>query len=342
MKKIALLALIAGSIFTTNQLNAQGGLKKMKEKMENALTPKGQYYNFTEDIAAQTKTNGLLASKAFKVVSETEIHTCKYNNEDVNNSSFLEKYTKKDMPGTESIYVKNGSPGFQEGAIKINDSTFMFIDMIGAECELKNLRKIRVYSSNADFMKDIANNYDKGASYKVLETKMTDYMTAWNGFYAANKAADEKKQAEAQAAIEIPKPADFMPLSQSVLKKAIEQKFNPQGKHKIVYAYFATPSHIGTKNLTEWKIIKEMKTVNGTYDKFVTRRSLDVVFVIQYDDAKDKTKYTIQYAQLCEDAAPGVYDGSKFSGKYYMYDFGLPIHALCPEKNAMKYINVLK
>lgn len=342
MKKITLIALIAGSTFTTNQLIAQGGLKKLKDKMENALTPKGQYYNFTEDIAAKTKTNGLLASKAFKVISATEIHTCKYNNEDVNSSSFLEKYTKKEMPGAETIFVKAGTSGFHEGAIKINDTTYMFIDMMGVECELKNLSKIRVYSSNKDFMEDIAKNYDKAASYKVLETKMTDYITAWNGYYAANAAADAKKAEEAQNAIELPKPADFMPLPQSVLMKAIQQKFNPDGKHKIVYAYYATPSHIGTKNLTDWKIIKEMKTVNGTYDKFITRRSLDVVFVIQYSDAKDKTKYTIQYAQLCEDAAFGVYDGSKYSGKYYMFDFGLPINTYCPEKNAMKYINVLK
>jgi hypothetical protein len=345
MKKITLIALIAGSIFTTNQLSAQGGLKKFKDKLENSLTPKNSYYVYFENIVEQKKSDVLGVTKAFTVVDTSNIITCKYLTEDVANSSYKMPYKKHNLVSKkETIFIEENSASFHNGAIKINDSTFMFIQMQGVECELKNLRGVYIVSKDKEFVNDLVKNYDKGASYKVLEAKMTDYMGAWNKLFADEKAKEDKKRADYDAAFELPKPSNFMPVSQSVLKQAAEDKFNQSGKNKIIYAYFASPSYAKLKNQTEWQIVKEMKTVNGTYDNFITKRTLDVVLVMQYQESNDmeKKQYSIRHVILVEDAAFGVYDGSKFSGKYYFQGYGNNLNSTCPEPNAMKYINVLK
>ena len=81
--------------------------------------------------------------------------------------------------------------------------------------------------------------------------------------------------------------------------------------------------------------------MSGTYDYVITGRALDLIVVLQYKSKWGTDEYGIQEAQFTEDSAFGVYDGSKFTGKYYISGRNA-VGTDIPSKVAFKYKTVLK
>ena len=206
---------------------------------------------------------------------------------------------------------------------------------------MENLVLIKVYSQDEKFVRDLVKNYDKSPNYKILEEKLKTYMAAWDAVYENDKAEQVKKNAAISAAFEMPLPSKFTPVSNKICLEAANARFNKDGNCKIAYCYFGSSKHIRLKTQTEWGIHKEKKLVSGTYDDVITKRSLDLIVVLQYKSKWGTNEYSVNHATLTEDAAYGVYNGSKFTGKYYILSssaLGLDI----PSKNALKYKTVIK
>ncbi len=340
-KKIKHILLVAiTTIVTTNNMQAQGFLNKMKDKLNNALSNPNTWWQYVEDMDDKTRTKVVLENIRFKVLDNNTLEDDDNDDGDGTRSSSNVKYKKMKVGNsTEDIYI-NGSTHAQ-GIIRLPDSSYMKICFRG-ENEMKNLVLIKVYSHKEKTISTLNKEYDKCDEYKVLETYLKKYMTAWDEAYAANIAEQKKKNDAVAAAFELPVPSSFTPINQSKLSAAAKEKFSEDGKGKITYCYFATPSFVRKKNLTEWAIVKEKKLVNGTYDDVITRRVADVVIIMQYEGEQAPDEYFIRYAQLFEDAAYGVYDGSKFTGKCYFKDFGGTMGTKIPKANALKYKSVLK
>jgi hypothetical protein len=339
-KLVRIFAIILILSAQGSQVNAQKFMNKLKDKLAEAAGTKGAWWQFYEDMDDKTKSTVTLQNIRFKVLDENTLEDDDNADGDGTRSSSIVQYKKMKVgQSNESIYI-NGS-SHHGGFIKISDTTYMKICFRG-DNEMKNLVLVKIYSQNEKFVTKLNKQYDKAEEYKTLEKYLQLYMTAWDQQYAANKLAAQKERDAIDAAFELPKPSTFQPLSQKQLMAAANAKYNESGKNKIAYCYFASPSFMRTKNQTEWAMIKENKTVNGTYDKFVTKRSLDVIIVMQYKDEQASDKYFIRVGQITEDAAFGVYDGSKFTGKYYFDGFGNTMGTTIPAANALKYKSALK
>lgn len=336
MKKI-IIALFVSILFGATNVQAKTILK-----INTSRVVAKAWWMYFEDMDDKTKSSRVLENIRFNVQDENTLIDDNNTDGDGTRSSKIVNYVKKSFPNsTESIFI-NGS-SHHNGIIKISDATYMKICFRG-ENKMENLVLIKVYSQEEKFVRDIIKNYDKSPNYRILEEKLKVYMTAWDAIYANEKAEQDKKNAAVNAAFELPKPSAFTPLSQKVLVAVANEKYNQSGKNKILYCYFASPTHMRLKNQTEWAMWKEKKLVNGTYDDVITKRSLDVIVVMQYAESDDfkRNVYSVRCAQITEDAAFGVYNGSKFTGKYYFMGFGNNLNSSAPEKNAMKYKSVLK
>lgn len=337
MKKI-IITLLLSLLFGSNDAEAKPILN-VKSKKVIAKS----WWMYFEDMDDKTKSTRVLENIRFKVQDENTLIDDDNSDGDGTRSSKMVNYIKKSFPNsTETIFI-NGS-SHHNGIIKISDDTYMKICFRG-ENKMENLVLLKVYSQEEKFVRDIVKNYDKSPNYRILEEKLKAYMSAWNNEYAAQKAEQDKKNDAVDANFELPKPSSFAPLSQKILMQAANEKLNSSGKNKITYCYFAPAyNNANSQPQTKWVIKKEKKLVNGTYDDVITKRSLDVIIVMQYAESDDfsKKKYSVSYNQIVEDAAYGVYDGSKFSGKYYLMSFGANLNSSVPEKNALKYKTVLK
>lgn len=83
------------------------------------------------------------------------------------------------------------------------------------------------------------------------------------------------------------------------------------------------------ENPTKWILIKEERRTNAGFEKIVVRRSIPLVVV----GKSPKGTYSYYFMYLLEDVQPGVTDGSKFTGEYYITGFQGP-HGIA-QANAM-------
>ncbi len=340
MKKLIIsLSMMIMMLSTTNTANAQGFLNKMKDKLNNALSSPNTWWQYYEDMDDKTRSKVTLENIKFKVLDENTLQDDNNTDGDGTRSSRIVNYKKTKVGNsTESIFMDGTS--HHNGIIRLPDSSYMKICFLG-ENELKNLVLIKVYSHSEKMITKLNKEYDKCDEYKTLEKYLKLYMAAWDETYAAQKAEQKKKNDANDDAFELPAPSSFAPLSQKQLMAAANAKFNEDGKHKITYCYYATPKFTQRKNQTEWANQMEKKLVNGTYDNVVTKRTLSVIIVMQYAGEQAPDRYFVRMTTLTEDAAMGVYDGSKFTGKYYFNGSGA-MSTNAPAANALKYKSVVK
>ena len=333
MKKIIFTAVVVFLSFATQGVEAKSTLKSTKTNAAKA------WWMYFEDMDDKTKSTRVLENIRFKVQDENTLNDDDNTDGDGTRSSRMVNYVKKTFPNTtETIFIHGSS--HHNGMIKISDETYMKICFRG-ENKMENLVLIKVYSQDEKFVRDIVKNYDKSPNYRILEEKLKTYMAAWDAVYENDKAEQVKKNAAISAAFEMPLPSKFTPVSNKICLEAANARFNKDGNCKIAYCYFGSSKHIRLKTQTEWGIHKEKKLVSGTYDDVITKRSLDLIVVLQYKSKWGTNEYSVNHATLTEDAAYGVYNGSKFTGKYYILSssaLGLDI----PSKNALKYKTVIK
>ncbi len=339
MKKITTVLSIIVILGVSNASHAQGFLNKMKDKLNSALSNPNAWWQYYEDMDDKTRSKVTLENIRFKVLDENTLEDDDNTDGDGTRSSSIVRYKKMKVGNSnEAIYMERDA--HQMGFIRLPDSSYMKICFLG-DNKLDKLALIKVYSHSEKMITKLNKEYDKCEEYKTLEKYLKLYMTAWDEQYAARDAEAKKKNEATAAAFELPKPSNFAPLNQAKLIAAANAKFGEGGKGKIAYCYFASPSFMRTKNQTEWAIRKEKKLVSGTYDDVVTKRTLDVIIIMQYEGEQAKDKYFIRVGQLTEDAAFGVYDGSKFTGKYY-FDGSNTMGTQIPAANALKYKTAVK
>lgn len=297
------------------------------------------WWMYFEDMDDKTKSTRVLENIRFKVQDENTLIDDDNSDGDGTRSSSMVNYVKKAFPNVAENFFINGN-SHQNGIIKISDATYMKVCFRG-ENKMENLVLIKVYSQEEKFVRDLVNNYDKSPNYKILEEKLKIYMAAWDAFYANEKAEQDKKNAENAANYVMPLPSNFKPISNKICLDAVNAYYNKQDNCKIAYCYLGSSKHTRLKTQTEWGIYKEKKWVSGTYDNVITKRSLDLIVVLQYKSKWGTDEYKIDQAQLTEDAAYGVYDGSKYTGKCYISGF-LAVGTDIPSKVAFKYKKVSK
>lgn len=96
------------------------------------------------------------------------------------------------------------------------------------------------------------------------------------------------------------------------------------------------PIYVYPIEATDWTPIKkDVKVGNKILSSAIVGRTL-LMHVVCENLTGQGGKYVYFFAVLAEDSAPGIYDGSKFTGKYYYQSEGRGAFQV-GEKNAMKY-----
>lgn len=331
MKKACLIASIAIVSLSSN-LSAQGVLGKMKDKLENASTPKGAYYYYYENIGKQEKAKEVLVSQSFSVVDENNLAwkgTSKYGGDPD------KTYKKIDLAGMKQPVFNDGD--FHNTIIKIQDDVFFKVYFQGQTCEMKNINTIEVFSTNKEFVKEIQKD-DKCENYKKLETALADFIKANDAVNAANKAQEDKKQSDLAASRKLPAPTKINPCNQAKLQELCQTRV---GNDKIIYCYFGVPDMLKQVSPTnDWKMIKEKKTVKGTYDDFITKRRIFAICIYESPANDDKGTYNYTCITIEEEHAFDVWDGSKFNGE--LKATGTLYLGRISRDNALQYKDVLK
>lgn len=331
MKKVCLIASIAIVSLSTN-LSAQGAFAKMKEKLENAATPKGAYYYYYENIGKKEKAKEVLISEAFSVVDENNLAkkgTSKYGGDPDRT------FKKIEMPGMKLPVFNDGD--YHNTIIKIQDGVFLKLYFQGQACEMQFLNLIEVFSTNKEFIKEIQKD-DKCENYKKLEVAVGDFIKAAKDVDDAKNAEEKKKQDAATANVKLPAPTKTNPCNQAKLQELCQTRI---GNDKIAYCYFGIPDI--TKAISpnnEWKMIKEKKTVNGTYDDFITKRRIFAICIYQTEENIKNGVYNHTTITIEEEHAFDVWDGSKFNGE--LKATGTMYLGRIAKENAMQYKDVLK
>ncbi len=330
MKKTILLATLAFATLNP-KLNAQGLLSKMKEKMENAAVPKGAYYYYYENIGKQEKAKELMYSDKFVLQDENTI-----NIKD-NTGYRVTNFKKVEMPGMkQTVFMETN---YHNTIIKIQDDVFLKAYFQGMECELKNLNTIEVFSTNKEYIKEIQKD-DKCENYKKLETALNDLIKAEADKNTAAKAEVDKKNAADVAKVKLPAPTKTTPCNQAKLQELCQKRV---GNDKITYCYFGIPDYHNkmTNNSTnEWKMRKEKKTVNGTYDDFITKREIWAICIYQTEENIKEGVYNHMGIVIQEEHAFDVWDGSKFNGE--LKASSSSYIGRITKENAFQYKDVLK
>ncbi len=331
MKKLCLVASLALAILNP-KLNAQGLLGKMKEKLDNASVPKGSYYFYFENIGNKEKARDLLVTQNFSVVDENTVFrkgTSKYGTDQ--DATFK----KVEMPSMkQTVFMETN---YHNTIIKIQDDVFLRAYFQGQECELKNLNLIEVFSTNKEYIKEIQKD-DKCENYKKLETALNDFIKAEADKNAANKAQEDKKQSELAASRKLPAPTKINPCNQAKLQELCQTRV---GNDKIIYCYFGVPDMLKQVSPTnDWKMIKEKKTVKGTYDDFITKRRIFAICIYESPANDDKGTYNYTCITIEEEHAFDVWDGSKFNGE--LKATGTLYLGRISRDNALQFKDVLK
>lgn len=331
MKKVCFIASIAILGLSAN-LGAQNAFSKMKEKLESAATPKGAYYYYYENIGKQEKAKEVLFTEKFSVVDENNLATkgaSKYGG-DPDRS-----FKKIDMPAVKLPVFNDGD--FHNTIIKIQDDVFLKLYFQGQACEMQFLNTIEVFSTNKEFIKAIQKD-DKCENYKKLEVAVADLIKAEADKNAANKAQEDKKQSELAASRKLPVPTKTNPCNQAKLQELCQTRV---GNDKIIYCYFGVPDMLKQVSPTnEWKMIKEKKTVKGTYDDFITKRRIFAICIYESPANDDKGTYNYTCITIEEEHAFDVWDGSKFNGE--LRATGTMYLGRIAKENAIQYKDVLK
>ncbi len=332
MKKTTLLLALVGTLFGTSTSKAQNFLNKMKDKLESASVPKGSYYFYFENIGNKEKAKDLLVTQKFSIIDENTVFrkgTSKYGTDQ--DATFK----KVEMPGmNQAVFMETN---FHNTIIKIQDEVFLRAYFQGMECELKNLNLIEVYSTNKEYIKEIQKD-DKCENYKKLETALNNFIKAEADKNAANKAQEDKKQSELAASRKLPAPTKTAPCNQAKLQELCQTRI---GNDKIIYCYFGVPDMLKEVSPTnDWKMIKEKKTVNGTYDDFITKRRIFAICIYESPANDDKGTYNYTCITIEEEHAFDVWDGSKFNGE--LKATGTLYLGRISKENALQFKDVLK
>ncbi len=331
IKALALATLIG---LAPQAAQAQGVFSKMKEKLENASVPKGAYYYYYENIGKQEKAKEVLVNQSFSVVDENGLAwkgTSKYGGDPD------KTYKKIDLAGMKQAVFNDGD--FHNTIIKIQDDVFFKIYFQGQTCEMKTISTIEVFSTNKEFIKEIQKD-DKCENYKKLETALADFIKANDAVNAAKKAEGDKAEAERVAKVKLPAPTKTNPCNQAKLQELCQKRV---GNDKIAYCYFGIPDYYNktTNNSTnEWKMRKEKKTVNGTYDDFITKREIWAICVYQTEENIKDGVYNHMGIVIQEEHAFDVWDGSKFNGE--LKASSSAYIGRITKENAFQYKDVLK
>ena len=331
MKKVCLIASVAIVSLSTN-LSAQGAFSKMKEKLNSAAMPKGAYYYYYENIGKKEKAQEVLISEKFSVVDENNLATkgtSKYGGDPDRT------FKKIDVPGMKLPVFTDGD--CHNTIIKIQDDVFLKLYFQGQACEMQFINLIEVFSTNKDFIKEIQKD-DKCENYKKLEVAVADYIKAVKDGVDAKNAEEKKKQDAATANVKLPVPTKTIPCNQAKLQELCQTRV---GNDKILYCYFGIPDMLKPVSPTnEWKMIKEKKTVNGTYDDFITKRRIFAICVYQTEENIKDGVYNHTCITLDEEHAFDVWDGSKFNG--VLKATGTMYLGRIAKENAMQYKDALK
>lgn len=337
--------LIAMLFLQINPSNAQGFLKKLAA----AMAPKPINGVWDMGLGANGKFTYAQTGTQFTQFDHPKENSDKKLEINYTGSAFgtrFERFTSFSIP---KIYLeREQQPNWY--MFQTEDSTFFIVNRMDNYKFDATKNLLGIVTSNKELIKELLNwDPKKEATTDLIKKNLKEVQTLCDKItqgFADKEKAEKAKQDSARANYELPTPSTFYPagVTQKVIADAFYKRFEKSmdaGTLKLTYAYFGSHKIHKLKPMKEWNIIKEKKTVNGTYDNFITKRSIDVICVIQNEtDIKNGT-YSLFLVQLYEDAAFGVYDGSKWSGTYYInsHSFADPY---TPKDRMMKYKDLLK
>lgn len=340
--KTMIALLIAISSINTN---AQGFLKKLAA----ALEPKPINGVWDFGTAADGKWAYAQAGTQFTQFNHPKENTDKKLEIEYTGVTFgrFERFTCYSIP---KIYLERETqPNWY--MFQTADSTFFIVNRMENYKfdHTKNL--IGIITSNKDLCKELLKwNKKETPTSELIKTHLKEVQNLCDKIVKdiKDKEANQKAKAEEEAAKwKLPKPAPFSP--SGVTQKIIEDAINAwrrknnmpmeADKYKYAYSYFTSPYQMYIYD--DWKIIKEKKLVNGTYDDVITKRMVHILVIYQTSENIKNNTYTVATSAIWEDAAFGVYDGSKWTGKYYVEAMGT-YKAGVPAANMMEYKNSVK
>lgn len=322
------------AIFSLN-LNAQGFLKKLAA----ALEPKPINGVWELTTGGDGKFAVAQAQTQFTQFEHPKENTEKKMEIQYNGITCrAARFTSFSIP---KIYTERESqPNWW--AFQTKDSTYFIVGRMNNYQFDVTKDLLGVITSDKALMKDIVGwNPKTETKSELLKAQLKEVQNLCDKITQAgkDKEAEEKKKLEEHIAnAKLPVPTKTNPCNQAKLTELCQTRV---GSDKIAYCYFGIPDMLKPVSPNnDWKMIKEKKTVNGTYDDFITKRRIFAICIYQTEDDVKNGKYRYTCITIEEEHAFDVWDGSKFNG--VLKATGTMYLGEITKANAMQYKDSLK
>jgi hypothetical protein len=232
--------------------------------------------------------------------------------------SWSEIFRKEVLPD-DFYFDDNGNNTYMK---KIDAQTFLVFKMDNnKKIEEQTMEDVLFsvwLSSDKAVIDDIVANKNNSAGYKSAQENINKCFSLVKNKEAGDEVKEVAEWEKIFANAKLPEvsafqPADAKKKAPAAVKAAMEKFCKGQ---ELVYYYFGIRPGVVLEN--NWRIVKEARRNDQGLDRIVTKRSLTIVAVVKTDAGK----HMYHYFPLTEDVLPGVFDGSKFTGDYYIESIG--------------------
>lgn len=336
-KTIKTLALAAIIGLTPQFTNAQGFLKKLAA----AMAPKPINGVWDMGTGANGKFAYAQAGTQFTQFDHPKENSDKKLEINYTGSAFgtrFERFTCFNIP---KIYLEREmQPNWY--MFQTEDSTFFIVNRMENYKFDASKNLLGIVTSNKALIKELL-DWDKktAPTTDLIKKNVEEVQNLCNKIIKAGEDAEadrKKKEAEHTANLKLPAPTKINPCNQAKLQELCQTRV---GNDKIAYCYFGIPDLFKPLSPTnDWRMKKEKKTVNGTYDSFITARQIFVICVYQTEENVKAGIYNHTCITIEEEHAFDVWDGSKFNG--VLKAVGTSYLGRITKENALQYKDVLK
>lgn len=318
-------------------LNAQGFLKKLAA----AMAPKPINGVWDMGVGANGKYTYAQAGTQFTQFEHPKENSDKKLEINYTGSAFgtrFERFTCFSIP---KIYLERESqPNWY--MFQTEDSTFFIVNRMENYKFDASKNLLGIVTGNKALVAELLNwDKTKEPTTDLIKKNIKEVQTLCDKItQAANdKEANRKKeQEEAIKNAKLPVPTKTNPCNQTKLQELCQTRI---GSDKIAYCYFGIPDMLKPVSPSnDWKMIKEKKTVNGTYDDFITKRRIFAICIYQTEEDVKNGKYRYTCITIEEEHAFNVWDGSKFNGE--LKATGTMYLGEITKANAFQYKDALK
>jgi hypothetical protein len=336
-KTIKLLTLVALLSLTSEVTYSQGFLKKLAA----AMAPKPINGVWDMGTGANGKFTYAQTGTQFTQFEHPKENTDKKLVIEYTGSAFgsrFERFTSFNIP---KIYLERESqPNWY--MFQTEDSTFFIVNRMDGYKFVPNKNLLGIVTSNKELIKELQ-GWDKKTepTSELIKKHIKEVQTLCDKITKAGEdkeAARKKEEADYVANVKLPAPTKTNPCNQAKLQELCQTRL---GNDKIAFCYFGVPDILKqTSPTNEWKMIKEKKRVNGTYDDFITKRRIFAISVYQTEEDVKAGKYRFTTITIEEEHAFDVWDGSKFDG--VLKATGTTYLGEIAKANALQYKDALK